>query len=80
MAWSVGERTSKSWSTRRQGPFRTTNQGALSLESGIKPAAAQLDNRLRHFASGSRASQEATRPGNSLGPQAAPSVKDYSPL
>jgi len=32
------------------GAFRTTNQGALSLESGIKPAATQLDNRLRRFA------------------------------
>ena len=32
------------------GAFRTTNQGALSLESGIKPAVAQLDNRLRRFA------------------------------
>jgi len=32
------------------GAFRTTNQGASSLESGIKPAVAQLDNRLRHFA------------------------------
>jgi len=32
------------------GAFRTTNQGALSLESGIKPAVVQLDNRLRRFA------------------------------
>jgi len=32
------------------GAFRTTNQGALSLESGLKPAATQLDNRLRRFA------------------------------
>jgi len=32
------------------GAFRTTNHGALSLESGIRPAAAQLDNRLRRFA------------------------------
>jgi len=26
------------------------NQGALSLESGLRPAAAQLNNRLRRFA------------------------------
>ena len=32
------------------GAFRTTNQGALSMESGLRPAASQLDNRLRHFA------------------------------
>ena len=32
------------------GSFRTINQGALSLESGIKPAVAQLENRLRRFA------------------------------
>jgi len=32
------------------GAFRTTNQGALSLESGLKSAATQLDNRLRRFA------------------------------
>jgi len=32
------------------GAFRTTNQGALSLESGLRPAAAQLDNRLRRYA------------------------------
>jgi len=32
------------------GAFRTTNQGALSFESGIKPAVVQLDNRLRRFA------------------------------
>ena len=31
------------------GAFRTTNQGALSLESEIKPATVQLDNRLRRF-------------------------------
>jgi len=32
------------------GAFRTTNQGALSLESGLRPATTQLDNRLRRFA------------------------------
>jgi len=32
------------------GAFQTTNQGALSLESGLRPAPAQLDNRLRRFA------------------------------
>jgi len=32
------------------GAFRTTNQGALSLESGFRPAVAQLANRLRRFA------------------------------
>ena len=32
------------------GAFKTTNQGALSLESGLRPAAAQLDNLLRRFA------------------------------
>jgi len=69
-AWSAGERMSKSWSTRRQ--------GALSLESGTKPAAAQLDNRQRRFASGSPASQGATRPENSWRPQTAPSESDYN--
>ena len=32
------------------GTFRTTNQGALSMASGLRPAPAQLDNRLRRFA------------------------------
>ena len=32
------------------GAFRTTNQGALSSESGLRPAAAQMDSRLRRFA------------------------------
>jgi len=32
------------------GAFRTTNQGALISESGLRPAPAQLDKRLRHFA------------------------------
>jgi len=32
------------------GAFRTTNQGALSLESGFRPAVAQLENRVRRFA------------------------------
>jgi len=32
------------------GAFWTTNQGALSLESGLRPEAAQLDNRLRRYA------------------------------
>ena len=32
------------------GAFRTTNQGALSLEPGFRPATTQLDNRLRRFA------------------------------
>jgi len=32
------------------GAFRTTNQGALSLESRLRPAAAQQDNRLRRYA------------------------------
>jgi len=32
------------------GAFRTTNTGALSAESGLLPAAAQLNNRKRRFA------------------------------
>ena len=32
------------------GCFRTTNQGALAMEAGLRPAVAQLDNRQRHFA------------------------------
>jgi len=32
------------------GAFRTTNHGALSLESGLRLATTQLDNRLRRFA------------------------------
>jgi len=32
------------------GAFRTTNYGALSMESGLRPASTQLDNRLRRFA------------------------------
>ena len=32
------------------GAFRTTSQGALSSESGLRPAAAQMDSRLRRFA------------------------------
>jgi len=32
------------------GRFRTTNLGALAMESGLRPAAAQLDNRQRRFA------------------------------
>ena len=32
------------------GAFRTTNQGALGSEPGLRPAAAQMDNRLRRFA------------------------------
>jgi len=31
------------------GCFRTTNLGALAMESGLRPAAAQLDNRQRRF-------------------------------
>ena len=32
------------------GAFRTTNQGALSMESGLRPAVIQLGNRLHRFA------------------------------
>jgi len=32
------------------GAFRTTNQGALAMESGLRPATAQLENRQRRFA------------------------------
>jgi len=32
------------------GCFRTTNRGVLSMESGLRPAAAQLENRQRRFA------------------------------
>jgi hypothetical protein len=32
------------------GAFRTTNLGALSMKSGIRPATNQLENRQRHFA------------------------------
>jgi ribonuclease HI len=32
------------------GAFRTTNLGALSMESGLRPAANQLENRQRRFA------------------------------
>ena len=32
------------------GAFRTTNQGALSLECGFRPAVAQLENRVRRIA------------------------------
>jgi len=32
------------------GAIRTTNAGALSMESGLRPAGAQLDNRARRFA------------------------------
>ena len=31
------------------GCFRTTNAGALSVESGLRPAAAQLENRQRRY-------------------------------
>jgi len=31
------------------GCFRTTNLGALAMESGLRPATAQLDNRQRRF-------------------------------
>jgi ribonuclease HI len=31
------------------GCFRTTNWGALAMESGLRPATAQLENRRRHF-------------------------------
>ena len=53
------------------GAFRTTNQGALSLESGLRPAPAQLDNRLRRFAlrlAGDDQARELTgAPGSMLG-------------
>jgi hypothetical protein len=29
--------------------FQTTNLGALAMESGLRPATAQLENRQRHF-------------------------------
>ena len=32
------------------GAFRATNQGSLSMESGVKPAVPQLENRVRRFA------------------------------
>jgi len=31
------------------GCFQTTNMGALAMESGLRPAAAQLENRQRRF-------------------------------
>jgi hypothetical protein len=31
------------------GCFRTTNLGTLAMESGLRPAAAQLENRLRRY-------------------------------
>jgi len=31
------------------GCFRTTNLGALAMQSGLRPAGAQLDNRQRRF-------------------------------
>jgi len=34
------------------GCFRTTNLGALSMESGLRAAAAQLENRQRRFGLG----------------------------
>ena len=38
------------WETRATtGAFRTTNLGALSMESGLRPAANQLENRQRRF-------------------------------
>jgi len=37
----------QSWATT--GAFRTTNLGALSMESGLRPAANQLENRQRRF-------------------------------
>jgi len=46
------------------GAFRTTNQGALNMESGLHPAATRLDNGLRRFALGSPASQRGTRHEN----------------
>ena len=61
------------------GTFRTTNQEALSLESGFRPAVAQLETVCDASPSGSPASQAATRPGNSLGPRTASSVRDCSP-
>ena len=46
--WGTGGVVKKRGS--QQVPFRTTKQVALNLESGIKPAVVQLDNRLRRFA------------------------------
>jgi len=37
----------ESWATT--GAFRTTNLGALSMESGLRPATNQLENRQRRF-------------------------------
>jgi hypothetical protein len=31
------------------GCFGTTNRGAVAMESGLRPATAQLDNRHRHY-------------------------------
>jgi len=60
------------------GAFRTTNQGALSLESGIRPAAAQLDNRLRRFALRLASLPKATRRGISSEPRTVRWDRGYS--
>jgi hypothetical protein len=60
--WWKGDQTqsTKGWASDLQllvnrearavtGCFRTTNLGALAMESGIRPATAQLENRQRRF-------------------------------
>jgi len=58
------------------GAIRTTNQGALSLESGLRPAPAHWTTASGASPSGSPAYQGATKPGNSSEPRTACSAND----
>jgi len=62
-----------------QGAFRTTNQGALSLESGLNRQRCNWTTAYVGSTSDSPACPRATRPGRSSGYRTAPSDKGSSP-